>query len=69
MGNCLFMRDSLIEMVSQRANSVYRAVSLCYVTQTCVRINFMSSSLSIAEATSAALKKKKKKKRLAATSR
>ena len=66
-GNCLFklMRDSLIEMVSQRANSVcvYRAVSLCYVTQTCVRINFMSSSLSIAEAASAALKKKKKKKK------
>ena len=45
-GNCLFMRDSLIEMVSQvQIVCVYRAVSLCYVTQTCVRINFMSSSL------------------------
>ena len=57
------MRDSLTEMVSQRANTVYvyRAVSLCYVAQTCVRINFMSLSQSMAEVASAALKKKKKK--------
>ena len=53
------MRDSLIEMVSQRANSV--CVSRRFITQTCVQINFMSSRLSIAEAASAAQKKKKKK--------
>ena len=55
------MRDSLIEMVSQRANSV--CVSRRFITQTCVQINFMSLSLSIAEAASAAQKKKKKKKK------
>ena len=52
---------SLKWLVSVQIVCVYRAVSLCYVTQTCVRINFMSSSLLIAEAASAALKKKKKK--------
>ena len=50
------MRDSLIEMVSQRANSV--CVSRRFITQTCVRIDCMYSSLAIAEAASAALKKK-----------
>ena len=52
---------SLKWLVSVQIVCEYRTVSLCYVTQTCVRINFMSSSLSIAEAASAALKKKKKK--------
>ena len=53
---------SLKWLVSVQIVCVYRAVSLCYVTQTSVRINFMPSSLWIAEAASAALEKKKKKK-------
>ena len=46
---------SLKWLVSVQIVCVYR-YSLCYVTQTCVRINFMSSSLSIAEVASATLK-------------
>ena len=61
-GNCLLIlcaTRSLKWLVSVQTVCVYRAVSLCYVSQTCIWINFMSSSLSIAKAASAALKKKK----------
>ena len=61
-GNCLFMRDSLIEMVSQRVNSVCvsrRFIMLCHTDMRPNKLyKSMSSSLLIAKAASAALKKK-----------
>ena len=57
------MRDSLIEMVSQRANSVCvsrRFIMLCHADLRPNKLIIMSLSLSIAEAASAALKKKKR---------
>ena len=67
-GNCLFMRDSLIEMVSQHANSVYvsrRFIILCHVD---LRPNKLYVFEPIDRRSGFRRSKKKKKKRLTAMS-